>query len=1055
MIMDPCLKYLSNIISNPYEPGIQLPLENLTLKQINSYSDQFRPYQDIFGCNLFETNNNKINYNGSLFRLPLRNEPSEISDTVYNKDSEICKLFEILFRNADSLLLFTQNVNRVEFYILDDTSADMKLIFELSKSPVKFIKKHDIDLSPAVSDEFKQQSNFLKASKKALSMHRSPPPIETSFILKNTKRVDLLNWQLISKTRIELNGENTFWLVVSTFNSSFMRLGEADFKSFMPCVGMALELNQDCLLKTTLESLVFCFLPMSIRTKLNYHINGAFSLSDDRLKFYEHSDKNDKSNSNKHLWNQYLLQPLVANLQETIRTYTEHCVPVDVFELVKTFWPIENTLNLLVAFEDTFYKEICSLTTHKSYFPLVNSKMQKIEFINYTSCVFVDFYFEENAQQLALKILRSLVKVTKKHVIHLPPKFIQRIKSENRNDPNVVNDYQLLEKVIFAKQMIDIDDYDAMIQYFINEKCSCEPTANKYALLIMEQPVILSSSQSFCNVSDLVNPNSSPYYRQMIEPSDNLFPSDLLCSSEKTLFQLVSMGLLTHNLSHNIIIKLANKVSKVHSIDQVKARQISQTLVSFLREFYKGKTLENLTGKLKGIKWMYSKSKPAEWMLPWYTSGEARVYEPAELASDKYEVELGCVRPIRELDYTFMVPYSFENELVLIDHVIQQLKLLIEHFRTLNDENLNNQRGQFEKFNIKFYELLLNYSTENNKLNDTQIAARVNLIKSKLPVEWIYCPDSKECRFYAVDSFAFDIEHPCEPFMLKFPNQYSRNHWLPNFFVKMGLIEQFTINALAERLIGLKKKFMDKPLDELSIKYCQKLLQEMIRVDSHNKLKNLRSLTELIQLKQLAVCLPDEQWILRDVNSLCFEKSLGMNSVLFGDTSLYVLNSCCPPKIFGIQALKNKYFNIIGEPFGQKEELIDRIKDILQRYSKNICIFKELIQNADDARATEIKFILDTRNLKQEKTFGISFNDLQGPALCCWNNAIFEKQDLKGITSLGRGSKADEIQKCGRFGVGFNSVYHLTDAPQFISDFNEYCIFDPLCQFFPEIEVFY
>jgi len=111
-----------------------------------------------------------------------------------------------------------------------------------------------------------------------------------------------------------------------------------------------------------------------------------------------------------------------------------------------------------------------------------------------------------------------------------------------------------------------------------------------------------------------------------------------------------------------------------------------------------------------------------------------------------------------------------------------------------------------------------------------------------------------------------------------------------------------------------------------------------------------------------------------------------------------------------------------------------------------------LIQNADDAGATEIAFILDTRQLKTDKTFGDCFNKLQGPAILCWNNATFSDCDLKGITSLGMGSKRKDVAKIGRFGVGFNSVYHFTDAPQFISDFSDYVIFDPLCEHLEGLE---
>ena len=50
------------------------------------------------------------------------------------------------------------------------------------------------------------------------------------------------------------------------------------------------------------------------------------------------------------------------------------------------------------------------------------------------------------------------------------------------------------------------------------------------------------------------------------------------------------------------------------------------------------------------------------------------------------------------------------------------------------------------------------------------------------------------------------------------------------------------------------------------------------------------------------------------------------------------------------------------------------------------------------------------------------------------------------------GSKRDETAKIGRFGVGFNSVYHFTDAPQILSGNSNYIIFDPLCAHIPGLD---
>ena len=42
------------------------------------------------------------------------------------------------------------------------------------------------------------------------------------------------------------------------------------------------------------------------------------------------------------------------------------------------------------------------------------------------------------------------------------------------------------------------------------------------------------------------------------------------------------------------------------------------------------------------------------------------------------------------------------------------------------------------------------------------------------------------------------------------------------------------------------------------------------------------------------------------------------------------------------------------EAFGQQEELTTRINRLLEGYSRDASIFKELLQNADDAGATEV-----------------------------------------------------------------------------------------------------
>ncbi|KAJ7380157.1 hypothetical protein OS493_010868 [Desmophyllum pertusum] len=119
---------------------------------------------------------------------------------------------------------------------------------------------------------------------------------------------------------------------------------------------------------------------------------------------------------------------------------------------------------------------------------------------------------------------------------------------------------------------------------------------------------------------------------------------------------------------------------------------------------------------------------------------------------------------------------------------------------------------------------------------------------------------------------------------------------------------------------------------------------------------------------------------------------------------------------------------LFGIPCGQKEKLTNRLKRILTGYPCEKEILKELLQNADDAQATEICFIKDPRQHPHKRVFEDSWQLLQGPALCVYNNKPFTKADIDGIQNLGEGSKGDDPNKTGQYGVGFNAVYHLTDA---------------------------
>ena len=73
----------------------------------------------------------------------------------------------------------------------------------------------------------------------------------------------------------------------------------------------------------------------------------------------------------------------------------------------------------------------------------------------------------------------------------------------------------------------------------------------------------------------------------------------------------------------------------------------------------------------------------------------------------------------------------------------------------------------------------------------------------------------------------------------------------------------------------------------------------------------------------------------------------------------------------------------------------------------------ELLQNAEDAEATEVNFRLTSTRLMFEH-----------------NGRPFDDKDVKAITGIGFSTKKDDVDSIGRFGIGFKAVFLYTASPR-------------------------
>jgi len=93
------------------------------------------------------------------------------------------------------------------------------------------------------------------------------------------------------------------------------------------------------------------------------------------------------------------------------------------------------------------------------------------------------------------------------------------------------------------------------------------------------------------------------------------------------------------------------------------------------------------------------------------------------------------------------------------------------------------------------------------------------------------------------------------------------------------------------------------------------------------------------------------------------------------------------------------------------------VLDLLgQLYSERTHFIFELIQNAEDAGATELTFELFEDRLEVKH-----------------DGRPFTEADVRGICGVGKSGKSGDLTKIGKFGIGFKSVYAYTKNPRVYS----------------------
>lgn len=126
------------------------------------------------------------------------------------------------------------------------------------------------------------------------------------------------------------------------------------------------------------------------------------------------------------------------------------------------------------------------------------------------------------------------------------------------------------------------------------------------------------------------------------------------------------------------------------------------------------------------------------------------------------------------------------------------------------------------------------------------------------------------------------------------------------------------------------------------------------------------------------------------------------------------------------------YFEELSKDRAESADMLEKPsmrgikKSVVEKYSDQAHFIYELLQNADDAHATNARFLLEPTRLIFAHN-GTRHFSVSNPANEDDDSAIGKLGDINAITSIANSNKTEA--SIGKFGVGFKAVFQYTSTP--------------------------
>ena len=1014
-VFDPHTSYLGDRVSAG-EPGMQI--ENFG--DLDEFRDQFLPYFGMFGFDLSKVNKG---YNGTLFRFPFRNyntaAKSKISPMVYDT-LRVERLCNTLIESAPELLLFLQHVKEVSLYELEANSSveNMKCILSVTKTTDP---NSAVSIGPTLIEQF---------------------------------RLGLVSSQPHQKKIIKVEGttsQGTYehhWIVTSCLGTDKSKRlakspsGKSDGLCPLAEIGVQLNKTDSFVHPKPCDGKLFCFLPLPIQCNLKFYCNGYFSISRDRRWL-----KKDSSTGKMTEWNSAVISdPLHKCFLTIIVALTElSLLPQSIEQSKRIFldsyyslWPTtasnNNEISKILFHE--FRTNICLTDRCILWSDISGGKWLSPK----------DVLVYDHFDDASLKIREEIVSILLKHnypIVEIPDDIkttlgesLKAISYEDFCRNVLMSSIATLDSEIRDRQII------ALLLYV--EKAHDAKWAKE---LLKNTPCIPTKPNGrLRRPGDLIAPNSP--LAPLFDEHDECFPIDMYIKVDKIVEGLQGLGMPKYRISKE---KLKDRAESVKNLgDKEEAIQRAKQVLLYITRVYSysiGTSKQDFLDAVQNVPFIPICKCPQGLSLPWYKSSSlfqcpkdvfgatqlSLVFATAPVIM-KFEDDLSVHTALNILGIGSIKP-SIELVALNLGRIVE-----FGHLHALNDtdcELLNNCCSVMYSF--------LNQALTGKFQN---FPPEVDALKN-LPFIW----QGGQLLFTKQVVITSGIAN-AYPYLCELSDENKRYKEL---FVKLGVPEELN----KAKILSLMEKIYHNcngNLTEEQIKFTVNLAE---------KLKKLHP-----RECDSVLYLPNEEGHMQPVDKLAYKEAvdfthLSDTKILHenfqaGTTWLHPMFSGDLARSLGIPSALESVVNAMsvknfldGTDYGQCEDLCDRLNSLLRKYPHDVSIFKEFIQNADDAGASEIVFILDHRKfeIKDERLFGTepewkSIHEC--PSLLVYNNRKFSEEDITGITKLGRGNKEFSPELIGRFGIGFNVAYHVTDCPMFVSYSSgevpapeNYCILDP------------